>query len=80
MGAKGTEAVIEPTVEEAIKEYFLMPQSIIYTALSIVATVVVYRYSKQYGEKYAIVYTTVRPCTPYSYALSPRSRHESPEP
>lgn len=64
--SKGTEAVIEPTVEEAIREYFLMPQSIVYTVLSIVATAVMYHYSKEYGPKYAIVYTTVnwRPCSP----------------
>jgi len=54
--AKGTEAVIEPTVEEAIREYFLMPQSIAYYFVSIIATVSLYRVRGLYGEKYAIVY------------------------
>eukprot|EP00284_Hemiselmis_tepida_P018552 CAMPEP_0174929194 /NCGR_PEP_ID=MMETSP1355-20121228/27071_1 /TAXON_ID=464990 /ORGANISM="Hemiselmis tepida, Strain CCMP443" /LENGTH=412 /DNA_ID=CAMNT_0016175385 /DNA_START=303 /DNA_END=1537 /DNA_ORIENTATION=- len=55
--AKGTEAVIEPTVEEAIQDYFIKPQSIIYTVLSLGATAAIYKYRHVYGEKYAIVYT-----------------------
>jgi len=57
--AKGTEAVIEPTVEEAIRDYFIKPQSIIYTALSLAATAVLYKYRTVYGDKYVVVYTTL---------------------
>mmetsp|Transcript_25108 Transcript_25108/g.59851 ORF Transcript_25108/g.59851 Transcript_25108/m.59851 type:complete len:442 (+) Transcript_25108:304-1629(+) len=55
--AKGNETVIQPTVEEALRDYFLTPQSIVYMIIILIGTAILLSIATKYGQKYAIVYT-----------------------
>ena len=55
--AKGNEAVIEPTVDEALRDYFLTPQSIVYMVTISVGTFFLLGIANKYGQKYVVCYT-----------------------
>jgi len=54
--SKGTEAVIEPTVEEAIRDYFGTIQAIVYFIAIISCTLLLLSVAEKYGKTYVIVY------------------------
>jgi len=54
--SKGTEAVIEPTVEEAIHDYFGTIQGIVYFIVVICCTILLLSVADKHGRKYVIVY------------------------
>ena len=54
--SKGTEKVIEPTVQEFLDSYFLTYQSIFYCTVVLVSTWAVYSIKEQKGKEFVIVY------------------------
>jgi hypothetical protein len=57
--SKGNEKVIEPTVEEAIHEYFLTTQSVLYLIVIGVGGGFLYVACEKYGNEYVILYTSL---------------------
>lgn len=57
--SKGNEKVIEPTVEEAIHQYFLTTQSVIYLIVITVGGFFLKGTCEKYGDQYVILYVSL---------------------
>jgi drug/metabolite transporter (DMT)-like permease len=57
--SQGNEKVIEPTVEEAIHQYFLTTQSVCYLIVITVGGAFLYVAAQKHGDQYVILYTSL---------------------